>query len=298
MTTPPRTAVFPVAGLGTRFLPATKSVPKELLPVLDTPLIQFAVDEALEAGMERLVFVSHPSKAAIEHYLARDGALDAALRARGKDKVAERLEALAPDPSRIELRFVMQGEALGLGHAVLQAREHVEEESFAVILPDDLILDGEAGCLSEMAEAYEGGHMVAAMEVGRDEVSAYGVLDPLEREGRLTRARGLVEKPAPEEAPSRLAVVGRYILDSSIFETLASQAPGAGGEIQLTDAMARDIPRLGLAGFEFSGLRFDCGNEQGMLAAQLHLARRDPKGRRAIAEAAPPEAGSGKLAAE
>jgi len=262
-----------VAGLGTRFLPATKATPKELLPVVDTPLLQFAVDEAIAAGIERLVFVNHPSKSAIEQYLRRDAGLEATLRARGKHDLAETLEALAPAAS---LNFVMQKEALGLGHAVLCAREAVGDGPFAVILPDDLIL-GEPGCLTEMIAAWRetGGHLVAAMEVSRDATASYGVLDPLERNGRLTRARGMVEKPAPDAAPSTLAVVGRYVLDGSIFDDLAAQGPGAGGEIQLTDAIAAGIGRVGLAGFEFSGQRFDCGSRAGMLAATLHVAMRD-----------------------
>lgn len=172
-----------------------------------------------------------------------------------------------------EIVFVMQERPLGLGHAVLQARAAAEGGPVAVLLPDDLIF-GEPGCLSEMVTAWSetGGHLVAAMETPREEVGAYGVLDPIARAGRVTRARGMVEKPAPREAPSTLAVVGRYVLDAGIFETLARTAPGAGGEIQLTDAMAADAERCGLAGFEFSGRRFDCGSRSGMLAATLHRA--------------------------
>ena len=282
-----RTAVFPVAGLGTRFLPATKAVPKELLPVLDTPLIQYAVDEALAAGIDRLVFVNHPSKSAIERHLRHDADLDDTLRARGKDDLADTLADMAAC-RKAELHFVMQEEPLGLGHAVLQARAVVGDAPFAVVLPDDLIL-GEPGALTEMLAAWDrvGGHLVAAMEVAPKAVSAYGVLKPLDTRGRLTRASGMVEKPAADKAPSTLAVVGRYVLDGSIFDDLSRQTPGAGGEIQLTDAIAAGIGRVGLAGFAFSGRRFDCGSKAGMLAATLHLAGADADCAQVIADHAP-----------
>ncbi len=283
MTSRVRTVVFPVAGLGTRFLPATKGTPKELLPVIDTPLIQFAMDEAREAGIEKMVFVSHPSKAAIEAYVRHDEELCGQLRAKGKDTLADDLRAMAINDAAESAEFVMQHEPLGLGHAVLCARAHVREDAFAVILPDDLIL-GKPGCLKEMIEAYEEtrGHLVAAMEVSPDQTRSYGVLDPLERKGRFTRAKGLVEKPEPEDAPSALAVVGRYVLDSSIFKDLAAQKPGAGGEIQLTDAIAAGISRVGMAGFEFSGTRYDCGSKSGMLSAKLRLASEDPEYREVL----------------
>lgn len=278
MTTPIRTAIFPVAGLGSRFLPATKATPKELLPVIDTPLIQYAIDEAKEAGVERMVFVSHPSKSAIERHVMDDADLRAELQSRGKARLAAELEEIALRAPEDDVVFTMQPEPLGLGHAVLCARDHVLPGPVAVILPDDLIL-GEPGCLSEMIAAYRTagvGHLVATMEVDRDQTGKYGILDTSETDGRLRRARGMVEKPAPEDAPSRQAVVGRYILDASIFEDLATQTPGAGGEIQLTDAIARGIDRVGLAGFVFGGTRFDCGSKAGMLRATLHLAQSDP----------------------
>ncbi|NNU79479.1 UTP--glucose-1-phosphate uridylyltransferase [Halovulum dunhuangense] len=281
-----RTAIFPVAGLGTRFLPATKATPKELLPVIDTPLIQYAIDEARDAGVERMIFVSHPSKGAIERHVRADADLAATLRARGKARIAAELEAAALDDDEAEVLFVMQDEPLGLGHAVNCARDHVLDGPVAVILPDDLIL-GPKGCLSEMIEAYgeaRAGHMVAVMDVPQDRTGAYGVLDVTARSGRISQARGMVEKPAPEKAPSNTAVVGRYILDAAIFEALATQAPGAGGEIQLTDAIARGIERLGLAGFHFSGRRFDCGSKAGMLAATLHLASQDEEYAEVLAE--------------
>ena len=273
-----RTAIFPVAGLGTRFLPATKATPKELLPVIDTPLIQYAIDEARDAGVERMVFVSHPSKSAIERHVMDDARLRATLRERGKARLARELKEAAIDEDDHQVRFVMQDEPLGLGHAVLCARDHALPGPVAVILPDDLIL-GQKGCLSEMIEAYESvgaGHLVAAMTVAPEEVSKYGILSVVTRNGQFLKANGMVEKPAPEHAPSTYAVVGRYVLDAGIFETLSSQQPGAGGEVQLTDAIAADIRTTGLSGFEFSGQRFDCGSKQGMLAAMLHLAQNDP----------------------
>ena len=273
-----RTAIFPVAGLGTRFLPATKATPKELLPVLDTPLIQYAIDEARDAGIERMVFVSHPSKSAIERHVMDDAALRSQLKARGKVDIAAVLEENAFCHENDDVRFVMQSEPLGLGHAVLCAREHALTGAVAVILPDDLIIG--QNCLAEMIEAYEqgnGGHMVASMRVPLDETSKYGILSVANEAGRMLHAKCMVEKPAPQDAPSCHAVVGRYVLDANVFERLQTQVPGAGGEIQLTDAIAKDASALGLAGFSFSGRRFDCGSKAGMLRATLHLASQDPE---------------------
>lgn len=279
MTRHVRTAIFPVAGLGTRFLPATKATPKELLPVLDTPLIQYAVDEAREAGIERLVFVSHPSKSAIERHVMEDMRLTKELRARGKADVADALSEAALSPVEDDARFVMQTEPKGLGHAVLCAKDHVLDGPVAVILPDDLIL-GQVACLTEMVEAYADGsvgHLVATMEVPEDKVHRYGVLSVTGKAGSIVMADGMVEKPKAKDAPSRQAVVGRYILDPSIFSALETQPPGAGGEIQLTDAIARGAADLGLGGFKFSGTRFDCGSKAGMFEATLELASRDPE---------------------
>ncbi|WP_292289492.1 UTP--glucose-1-phosphate uridylyltransferase [Marivita sp.] len=278
MTRHVRTAIFPVAGLGTRFLPATKATPKELLPVLDTPLIQYAVDEARNAGIERMVFVSHPSKGAIERHVMEDARLTRELRERGKADVADALTNAAFCPRDDDVRFVMQTEPKGLGHAVLCARDEVLPGPVAVILPDDLIL-GPVGCLAEMIDAYETGkvgHLVATMEVPEDRVHRYGVLSGVEPDGVILKATGMVEKPKPEDAPSRHAVVGRYILDPAIFDALETQEPGAGDEIQLTDAIARGADSLGLGGFQFSGVRFDCGSKAGMLHATLELAMDDP----------------------
>jgi len=278
MTSHVRTAIFPVAGLGTRFLPATKATPKELLPVLDTPLIQYAIDEARDAGVERMIFVSHPSKQAIERHVMDDARLRATLTARGKEDLAEELAESALCPVQDDVVFVMQDEPLGLGHAVLCARGHALPGPVAVLLPDDLIL-GPPGALSEMIAAYDpdsAGHMVATMEVAAEDTRKYGILSVTGRNGQRLTSDGMVEKPAPEDAPSSDAVVGRYVLDHSIFEALATQTPGAGGEIQLTDAIARGVSRVGLVGFRYSGKRFDCGSKVGMLAATLELAERDP----------------------
>ncbi|MEL6913851.1 MAG: UTP--glucose-1-phosphate uridylyltransferase [Pseudomonadota bacterium] len=283
-----RTAIFPVAGMGTRFLPATKATPKELLPVLDTPLIQYAIDEARAAGVERIVFVSHPDKASIERHVMDDVSLRQSLRRKGKDVLAEELKDAALCPEDDDVVFCMQHEPLGLGHAVLQAAPHVLDGPVAVLLPDDLILGTPA--LGEMVAAYAGcdaGHMVATMRVPLEETKKYGILEVSGRDGRTLAATGMVEKPAPSAAPSREAVVGRYILDASVFDALRTQAPGAGGEIQLTDAISRGAETLGLAGFQFSGIRFDCGSKAGMLRATLHLAAADPELSHVLDELAP-----------
>ncbi|MCC1491497.1 UTP--glucose-1-phosphate uridylyltransferase [Cognatishimia sp. F0-27] len=293
MSAPVRTAIFPVAGLGTRFLPATKATPKELLPVVDTPLIQFAINEAREAGVERMIFVSHPSKAAIERHVMDDADLRATLTARGKTDIAQALHETALCPVGDDVVFTMQHEPLGLGHAVLCAREHALPGPIAVLLPDDLILG--KSCLAEMVDAYAQapqGHMVAAMHVSQEETRKYGILSVTGRDGRVVHADGMVEKPKPQNAPSREAVVGRYVLDGSIFDDLANQPPGAGGEIQLTDAISRGTERLGLAGFRFSGTRYDCGSKGGMLRATLDLAAQDPE----CAEVLEEVLSSGKIA--
>jgi UTP--glucose-1-phosphate uridylyltransferase len=264
--------------MGTRFLPATKATPKELLPVIDKPLIQYAIEEAKEAGIERMIFVSHPSKTAIERHVMDDADLRAELHARGKPELADDLEEAALSDDADDAVFVMQHEPLGLGHAVLCARDYALPGPVAVILPDDLIVDG--NCLKEMVTAYKtaaAGHMVASMRVPAEDTRKYGILSVTEKNGQLLHADGMVEKPAPEKAPSCHAVVGRYILDEQIFDALEHQAPGAGGEIQLTDAIARGADKLGLAGYSFSGTRFDCGSKAGMLRATIYLAGQDPE---------------------
>ncbi len=258
--------VFPVAGRGTRLLPVTKSVPKELLPVYDKPVLQYAVEEALAAGAKRLVFVTHSSKPAICDYFERDKALVEVLEEDGKAKLVSALDDISLG-SDIEVIFVEQDQPLGLGHAVLMAAEFAGDAPFGVILPDDVILG--MPCLSEMLSDYKAGHMIAAMEVSAQDVSKYGIFRPMADAtiGNLVKADALVEKPAPEDAPSQLAAVGRYILDACIFDALRQLSPGAGGEYQLTDAIAADAPRIGLTGRRFSGQRFDCGTHDGLLAA-------------------------------
>lgn len=280
-----RTAVFPVAGLGTRFLPASKATPKELLPVIDVPLIQYAIDEARDAGIERMIFVVHPAKTAIKRYVMDDSALRKDLVRRGKSELANQLQKMAFCPLQDDVFFAVQDEALGLGHAVLCASEYILPGPFAVILPDDLILG--KNCIGEMIAAYTAsdvGHIVATMEVAASETKNYGILDVVEQKGEMVYANTVVEKPLASAAPSREAVVGRYILHPSIIHALDNQAPGANGEIQLTDAIARSSGEVGLAGLRFSGDRFDCGSQDGMLRATLHLASRNVKYRSILAK--------------
>lgn len=271
-----KTAVFPVAGLGTRFLPATKAAPKELLPVLNKPLLQYAIEEARAAGVESFVFVHARGKSILEDQIDRYPALEAVLEHRGKHEAAEDLRSgtiAAGDAT-----FVRQPEALGLGHAIWCARRHIGAEPFAVILPDDLV-SSETPCLKQMAQAYgsTSGMMVAAMPVEREDVSKYGIIDPAEENGSLIEARGIVEKPSAEAAPSNVAVIGRYILPPEIMDVLVNTEPGAGGEIQLTDAMATLHADQPLHGFRFEGERFDCGSIEGFLKANICLALKDPK---------------------
>jgi len=271
MSKPVRTAVLPVAGLGTRFLPVTKVMPKEMLPVVDKPLIQYAVEEAFAAGIKQVIFVTGRGKGLLEDHFDHAIELEATLAERGKDAALETIRALIPEEGAIT--SVRQQRPLGLGHAVWCAREIVGAEPFAVILPDDLV-QAKVGCLTQMIEAYEktGGNLVAVMEVPREHTSRYGVLETGEVDGRLAEVKGLVEKPAPEEAPSTLSVIGRYILQPEIFAELDRKERGAGGEIQLTDAMARLIGRQPFHGFRFEGTRFDCGDKAGFLSANIAYA--------------------------
>ena len=272
-----RKAVFPVAGLGTRFLPATKAIPKEVLPLVDRPLIQYAIDEAREAGIDEFIFVTAKGKSALEDYFDSAPELERSLRERNKRDL---LDALRPTemPSGA-IAYVRQQEALGLGHAVWCARRLIGDEPFAVMLPDDVI-ESDVPCLKQMVEAYNEvqGAVVAAMEVPVDEISKYGVLDIASDSGALVRMRGMVEKPEAAEAPSNLAVIGRYILPSSVMDNLSEMKRGAGGEVQLTDAIADEI-RAGrpVHGFRFAGRRFDCGSKAGYLQATVAygLARPD-----------------------
>jgi UTP--glucose-1-phosphate uridylyltransferase len=271
----PRTAIFPVAGLGTRFLPATKAVPKEMLPVLDKPLIQYAVEEAAAAGIERFVFVTGRNKGAIEDHFDHAVELNDVLRQRGNNAELKSVAAAIRAPG--EMLFVRQQQPLGLGHAVWCARHVAGSEPVAVILPDDLI-HGAIPCLKQMVDQHRhtGGNMIAVMDVPRDQTGRYGIVRPGKASGALTEVAGLVEKPKPDAAPSTLAVIGRYILSPTIFALLAQQQAGAGGEIQLTDAMAKLIGEEPFHGFRFEGERFDCGDKMGFLDANIALAVADP----------------------
>jgi len=264
-----RKAVFPVAGLGTRLLPATKSIPKEMITIVDRPLIQYAVDEAREAGIEELIFVTGRGKAALEDYFDISFELETTMRERGKS-----VDALEPSRSGFgEVVSVRQQQPLGLGHAVWCARHVVGDEPFAVLLPDELMV-GKPNCLAQMIEAYEkvGGNVVAALGVPGSETHKYGVIDPGASDGRLTEVRGMVEKPAPGTAPSRLALPGRYILQPEVMRALDAQEKGAGGEIQLTDAMAKLIGSQPFHAYRFEGERHDCGSAIGFVIANLALA--------------------------
>ncbi len=271
-------AVFPVAGLGTRFLPATKSVPKEIMTLVDRPLVQYAIDEARAAGIKEFIFITSRGKSALEDYFDESPVLEQELRNKGKLDILENLKSTNMESGAIA--YMRQHKALGLGHAVWCARRLIGDEPFAVMLPDDVI-SAEKPCLQQMVEAYEdtGGNMVAAMEVPRDKTSNYGILDVQEDMGSMVSVKGMVEKPASADAPSNLAVIGRYILDPKVLQNLSKIESGAGGEIQLTDAIAQEIDKTGVYGYRFRGQRFDCGSKAGFLQATVAfgLARDDLK---------------------
>ncbi len=271
---PIRKAVFPVAGLGTRFLPATKAIPKEMLPIIDRPLIQYAVDEAREAGIEQLIFVTGRGKTSIVEHFDMAFELEATMLGRGKS-----LEVL--DATRIQpgnLVTVRQQVPMGLGHAIWCARDIVGDEPFAIFLPDELMI-GTPGCMKQMVEAYNelGGNLISVLEVPDDEVSSYGVIKPgMQVSPHVTEVTGLVEKPRREDAPSNLIISGRYILQPEVMRTLETQGKGAGGEIQLTDAMARMIGDQPFHAVTFAGRRYDCGSKAGFVEATLELALARP----------------------
>ncbi len=266
-------AIFPVAGLGTRFLPATKSVPKEIMTLVDRPLIQYAIDEAREAGITEFIFVTSRGKSALEDYFDHAPELEAELARKNKNDLMDVLKTTYMDSGAIA--YIRQHKPKGLGHAVWCARRLIGNEPFAVILPDDVIA-GERSCLAQMVEAYEdtGGCMVAAMPVPDEKASAYGILDAeSDSISRNLKVRGMVEKPPMGEAPSNLAVIGRYILTPDVMNTLDNGKVGAGGEVQLTDAIAREIDEgRGVYGYKFQGERFDCGSKAGFLQATVSFA--------------------------
>ncbi|GAA6176076.1 UTP--glucose-1-phosphate uridylyltransferase [Sulfitobacter pacificus] len=262
-------AIFPVAGMGTRFLPATKSVPKEIMTLVDRPLVQYAIDEARAAGIKEFIFVTSRGKGALEDYFDLAPQLEQELRKKGKTELLDILKSTNMDSGAIA--YVRQHKALGLGHAVWCARRLIGNEPFAVMLPDDVIA-AEKPCLQQMVEAYAetGGNMVAAMEVAPERASSYGVLDISDDDGELVKVKGMVEKPPVGEAPSNLAVIGRYILSPSVLQNLNKMKSGSGGEIQLTDAIAQDIEKENnVHGYRFRGQRFDCGSKSGFLQATV-----------------------------
>jgi UTP--glucose-1-phosphate uridylyltransferase len=269
MTKRVRKAVFPVAGLGTRLLPATKSIPKEMLTIVDKPLIQYAVDEAREAGIEQMIFVTGRGKSSLVDYFDVAFELEQAIGAKGKS-----LDVLAPSRAAFgEVVAVRQQQPLGLGHAVWCARDIVGDEPFAVLLPDELML-GKPNCLAQLMATYDkvGGNVVAALEVPDSETHRYGVIDPGASDGRLTESRGMVEKPSAGAAPSNLVLPGRYILQPEVMRQLDLQERGAGGEIQLTDAMARLIGKQPFHAWTFEGARYDCGSAAGFVIANVAAA--------------------------
>ena len=276
MTQRLRKVVFPVAGLGTRFLPASKVVAKEMLPVLDKPLIQYAVDEAVDAGADTLIFVTNRYKHSIADYFDVAYELEQKLERAGKNELLAAVRNVIP--KHVRCVFVTQSEALGLGHAVLCAKPVVGDEPFGVILPDDLIWNQGKGALRQMAEfaAAENAGAIAVEEVPRSETNKYGIVDATPTSDRTALIKHVVEKPKPEVAPSNLAIVGRYVLPGKIFELLESTKPGAGGEIQLTDGIAALLDQQKVYAYRFDGTRFDCGSKLGLVKATLHFALQDP----------------------
>jgi UTP--glucose-1-phosphate uridylyltransferase len=271
-----RKAVFPVAGLGTRFLPATKSSPKEMLPIVDKPLVQYAVEEAVAAGITDIVFVTNRNKRAIEDHFDSGHEVERVLQMSGKHHLLAGLRPLSPP--HVHYAYVRQQEALGLGHAVLCARPLLGNEPFAVLLPDDLI-DAQPGVLSQMLDQFDvhGCSLLGTQRVAREDTGQYGIVQPGARRGVLTRVDGIVEKPRPADAPSTLAVVGRYVLTPALLDCLEQVQPGRNDEIQLTDAIARLCERESVYAYSFAGLRFDCGSKLGYLAATLHYGVRHPE---------------------
>lgn len=269
-------AVFPVAGLGTRFLPATKAMPKEMLPIVDKPLIQYAVEEALASGIEQLIFVTGGGKGSLENHFDRSFQLEETLRQREKTEILKEIESIVPKSGTII--YTRQSEPLGLGHAIWCARDIVGDEPFAVLLADDLIKSN-TPVLHQMIKEYDRlrASTVAVIEVPKEETSRYGILDADKPEDETFRVRGMIEKPPADEAPSNMAVIGRYILTPRIFDILGQQRTGAGGEIQLTDAMSQLLKEQPIFGYRFEGTRFDCGDKAGFQMANLAFALEHPE---------------------
>lgn len=272
---PVRKAVFPVAGLGTRFLPATKAIPKELLPILDKPLIQYAFEEAKQAGIEQFIFVSGDGKEAIEKHFSAAAELEKALRQSGKQVLLDKVQE--SNIPKNDIFVVKQKQALGLGHAIWCAKDLIQDEPFAVLLPDDLFFS-EPACLQQLVDIHSdiGGNVVAVIDVEREDTARYGILDVVSDDGEKVTADGLVEKPMPDKAPSNVAITGRYILTPDIFTFLDKQVKGLGGEIQLTDAIASTFGKAPFTGWRFTGEHFDCGVLDGWLRANLYLALNRP----------------------
>lgn len=270
-------AIFPVAGLGTRFLPATKANPKEMLPIVDKPLIQYAVEEAIAAGITELIFVTSSSKRAIEDHFDSNFELEATLAQRGKDELLEIVRGILPDG--VSCAYIRQKYPMGLGHAVLCASPLVVNEPFAVLLADDLIDGGDQPCLKQMVNQFNQteSSVVAVQKIDRSETRKYGIVDVPSTAEQLCAVKGIVEKPAPEHAPSDLAVVGRYVLTPRIFELLASTNVGSGGEIQLTDAIAKLLNDEDVYAYQFTGKRYDCGSKLGYLEATVAYALKHPE---------------------
>lgn len=274
---PVRKAVFPVAGLGTRFLPATKAIPKEIITVGEKPLIQHTVEEAREAGIEEFIFVTSPSKEALKRHFEINQELEATLETRGKKEILGKLRA--SNMKEGELKTTYQNEPLGLGHAVWCAKQLVGNEPFAVILPDVVVASNTKSCLAQMVDAYNktGGNMIALNEVPRQDTNKYGVIAPGRIDGNIYEIKGMVEKPKPEDAPSNLSITGRYILQPEVFDYLDAFETGAGGEIQLTDAMAKLIGNQPFNGFVFDGKDYDCGSRLGFIEANIAYGLADPE---------------------
>jgi UTP--glucose-1-phosphate uridylyltransferase len=269
-----RKVVFPVGGLGTRFLPATKSMPKEMLPVVDKPLIHYAFEEARDAGIEQFIFVTGRNKDAISNHFDHSYELQTVLNEHNKTRELEHTSGWLTEPGAIS--FIRQQEPLGLGHAIWCARHAIGDEPFAVILADDLVLS-RTPCIGQMIAAMkDGAQMLAVQDVPRAETSKYGIVDGVAHDGALVSARALVEKPKPENAPSTLAIIGRYILQPTIFDYLERQSKGAGGEIQLTDAISASLEKHEVYGYRFEGTRFDCGDKAGFIEANIAFALENP----------------------